>query len=187
MKNGLLWNIRNISRYGDTFLTLGIKKFLIRGNVLVGKVNVSTTYICEITTLKLMLICFCFRVLGQFSYDFLAKVLGISMNGAIHGMVTNTLVAGEFEVNLKNTSLALKQLQILEFGDISLQLKSNAVISWISEPFLRMIARLFESRITTTVSDSVRVYVGELLDDINAHDRLQLKNYARIITPVVDA
>lgn len=109
------------------------------------------------------------------------------MNGAIHGLVTNTLVAGEFDVNLQNTSLALTRLQILEFGDISLQLKSNAVISWISEPFLRMIARLFESRITTTVADSVRVYVSELLDDINAHDRLQLKKYARFITPVVDA
>lgn len=128
--------------------------------------------------------CSCFRVLRQFSYDFLAKVMGISMSGAIHGIVSNTLVAGEFEVNLQNTSLALTHLQILEFGDISLQLKSNAVISWISEPFLRMIARLFESRITTTLSDSIRVYVGELLDDINANDRLQLKKYARIITPV---
>lgn len=111
----------------------------------------------------------------------------MSMSGAIHGMVMNTLVAGDFEVNLQNTSLALRQLQILQIGDISLQLKSNAVISWISEPFLRMIARLFESRITTSVADSVRVYVGELLDDINANDRLQLKKYARIITPVVDA
>lgn len=134
-----------------------------------------------------MLMCSYFRVLWQFSYDYFAKVLGISINGAIHGMATNTLVAGQFELNLMNTSLALKQLQILEFGDISLQLKSNAVISWISEPFLRMIARLFESRITTTVTDSVRIYVGELLDDINANDRLQLKKYARTITPVVDA
>lgn len=78
-------------------------------------------------------------------------------------------------------------MKIVEFGDIALQLKSNALVSWLSEPFLRAIARLFETRLTTTVTDGIAAYVMKLLDDINEHDRLQLKVYARAILPTVPA
>lgn len=123
----------------------------------------------------------------QFSYEFSARVLGIQATGLVHGVVSDTIITGVFTVHLNDTNLHLVQMKIVEFGDIALQLKSNALVSWLSEPFLRAIARLFETRLTTTVTDGIAAYVMKLLDDINEHDRLQLKVYARAILPTVPA
>lgn len=103
------------------------------------------------------------------------------------GTVSDTVVAGEFSISLNDTNLHLNDLKIVSFGDISVQLKSNVVVRWISEPFLRTITRLFQSRITTTVSDGVRDYVRQLLLDVNEHDRLNIKHYVQSIVPVLNA
>lgn len=102
------------------------------------------------------------------------------------GVVTDTLVAGEFALNLNETNLMLNQLKIVSFGDIAIQLKSNAVVGWISEPFLRTVTRLFRSRLTTTISDGVQNYTQRLLDDVNENDRLQIKNYVHYVIPILN-
>lgn len=123
----------------------------------------------------------------QFSYDFAARVLGVYASGGVVGTVTDTLIAGEFELNLNETNIMLNRLKILSFGDISLQLKSNAVVGWLSEPFLRAITRLFRSRITTTISDGVQNYTQRLLDDVNDNDKLEIKNYVHTVLPILNA
>lgn len=128
---------------------------------------------------------FFFSVL-QFSYDFAARILGVYTSGTVEGVVTDTLVAGEFALHLNDTNLMLNQLKIQSFGDISVQLKSNAVVGWISEPFLRTVTRLFRSRLTTTISDGVQNYTQRLLDDVNANDRLHIKNYVQYVIPILN-
>lgn len=122
----------------------------------------------------------------QFSYDFAARILGVYTSGTVAGVVTDTLVAGEFALNLNETNLMLNQLKIVSFGDIAIQLKSNAVVGWISEPFLRTVTRLFRSRLTTTISDGVQNYTQRLLDDVNENDRLQIKNYVHYVIPILN-
>ena len=121
----------------------------------------------------------------QFSYDFNAKVLGIGTGGTVIGTVTDTIVAGEFSISLNDTNLHLDEMKITSFGDIAVQLKSNVVVRWISEPFLRTITRLFETRITTTVSDGIRDFTRSLLADINKNDRLHIKQFVHTVIPIL--
>lgn len=122
----------------------------------------------------------------QFSYDFAARILGVYTSGTVAGVVSDTMVAGEFALNLNETNLMLNHLKIVSFGDIAIQLKSNAVVGWISEPFLRTVTRLFRSRLTTTISDGVHNYTQRLLDDVNENDRLQIKNYVHYVIPILN-
>lgn len=112
--------------------------------------------------------------------------MGLGTTGTVIGTVTDTIVAGAFSINLNDTNVILNDLQITSFGDIAIQLKSNLVVRWISEPFLRTVTRLFQSRITTTVSDGVRDYTRKLLNDINDNDRLNIKKYFHSIIPILN-
>lgn len=78
----------------------------------------------------------------------------------------------------------MDDLQIVSFGDMTVQLKSNAVLRWLSEPVLGAISQLLKTRIRTTISDGVRNYTQSLLQDINKHDRLHIKNYVKILIPL---
>ncbi|KAG4077635.1 hypothetical protein HA402_008895 [Bradysia odoriphaga] len=156
----MVWNIRKVVRYGDVFMILDNKSLRLGGSVLIDKVD--------------------------FSYDFNARVMGLGATGTVIGTVTDTIVTGEFSINLNDTNVILNDMQIMSFGDIAVQLKSNVVLRWMSEPFLRTITRLFQSRITTTVSDGVRDYTRKLLNDINDNDRLNIKKYFHSIIPILD-
>lgn len=80
--------------------------------------------------------------------------------------------------------MQLDDLNIISFGDIKVQLKSNAIVRWITEPLLRAITHLFRMRIKTTVSDGIRDYTRKLLNDVNDNDRLHMKEYLRNILPI---
>lgn len=94
------------------------------------------------------------------------------------------IIMGTFSINLQNTSMQLDDLNIISFGDIKVQLKSNAIVRWITEPLLRAITHLFRMRIKTTVSDGIRDYTRKLLNDVNDNDRLHMKEYLRNILPI---
>lgn len=95
------------------------------------------------------------------------------------------IIMGKFSINLLDTNMQLDELKIVSFGDIKVQLKSNAIVRWITEPLLRAITHLFRTRIKTTVSDGIRDYTRKLLNDVNANDRLHMKEYVRNILPIV--
>lgn len=112
--------------------------------------------------------------------------MGISTGGTVLGSVGDTIINGEFQINLNDTNVSLIFLKITGFGEINAHLKSNVVVRWISEPFLRTITRIFENRISTTISDGLRNYTKHLLKDINDNDRLHVKDYISHIVPVLN-
>lgn len=91
---------------------------------------------------------------------------------------------GKFSINLQDTNMQLDCLKIISFGDIKVQLKSNAIVRFITEPLLRAITHLFRMRIKTTVSDGIRDYTRKFLNDVNDNDRLHIKEYVRNILPI---
>lgn len=153
LTNGLLYNIHGISRSGDSMMTYHNKSFHFRANLIVSHV--------------------------EFSYDFDLHIIAVYGRGTINGLITDTLVTGDFSIGVQDAEIQLNDFRILSIGNIELELKYNSIIKHLSGSILRPITNLFQNRISTTLSDAIRNQLEVLIGEINQQDRLQLKEFAR--------
>ncbi|XP_031626110.1 uncharacterized protein LOC116342577 [Contarinia nasturtii] len=155
MTNGMLWNIHKIARYGDTYMYLDRHKLKFSGNLLIEKVN--------------------------FSYDVKAGVMGLGPTITVDGTVVETILGGDFSIALNDTNFNLDDLKILSLGHIRVQLTSGNLLRTVSGPFLTIITQLFRTKISTSASDGIKDYVGDLINYANKIDLFELKKFIRIL------
>lgn len=123
----------------------------------------------------------------QFSYDVKAGVMGLGPTITVDGTVVETILAGEFSIALNDTNFNLDDLKILSLGHIRVQLTSGNLLRTVSGPFLTIITQLFRAKISTSASDGIKDYVGDLINYANKIDLFELKKFIQILLGNVKA
>lgn len=128
-----------------------------------------------------------FILLLQFSYDVKAGVMGLGPTITVDGTVVETILGGEFSIALNDTNFNLDDLKILSLGHIRVQLTSGNLLRTVSGPFLTIITQLFRAKISTSASDGIKDYVGNLINYANKIDLFELKKFIQILLGNVKA
>lgn len=107
--------------------------------------------------------------------------MGVGPTITVDGTVVETLLTGEFSINLNDTNFNLDDLKILSLGHIRVQLSSGNLLRTVSGPFLTMVTQLFRTKISTSASDGIKDYVTDLMNYANRIDLFELKNFLKLI------
>lgn len=153
LSNGIVYNVEGIERYGDALMTYKEKRFHIRFDLKINKL--------------------------QFEYNFLLQVMPIDGYGKVIGNLEDTIMHAEIAVDVTNISLDLQDFRILDFRNINVQLDQIQIIRELSGLILSPITNLFKQRITTSISDGLKQEMELIFNDFNEGDPLQLRTFAK--------
>lgn len=107
--------------------------------------------------------------------------MGLGPTVTVDGTVVETILGGDFSIALNDTNFNLQDLKILSLGHIRVQLSSGNILRTVSGPFLTIITQLFRAKISTSASDGIKAYVGDLINYANKIDLFELKSFVRIL------
>lgn len=107
--------------------------------------------------------------------------MGLGPTITVDGTVVETILGGEFSIALNDTNFNLDDLKILTLGHIRVQLTSGNLLRTVSGPFLTIITQFLRTKITTSASDGIKNYVGDLINYANKIDLFELKKFIRIL------
>lgn len=113
--------------------------------------------------------------------------MGLGPTITVDGTVVETILGGEFSIALNDTNFNLDDLKILSLGHIRVQLTSGNLLRTVSGPFLTIITQLFRAKISTSASDGIKDYVGDLINYANKIDLFELKKFIQILLGNVKA
>ncbi|XP_049306196.1 uncharacterized protein LOC105226962 [Bactrocera dorsalis] len=153
LSNGIVYNVEGIERYGDAKMTYKEKRFHIRFDLKINKL--------------------------QFEYNFLLQVMPIDGYGKVIGNLEDTIIHSEIAIDVTNISLALHDFRILDYRKIHVQLDQIQIIRELSGLILSPITNLFKERIRTSISDGLKKEMEFIFNDFNEGDPLQLRMFAK--------
>ncbi|CAD6995485.1 unnamed protein product [Ceratitis capitata] len=152
LNNGIAYNLEGVERYGDAFMTYNDKRFYIRFDIKISKL--------------------------QFEYNYLLEIIPINGYGNVIGTLEDTIIHTNIAIDVKNLNLTLQNFRIVKFRKINVQLDEIQIIRQLSGLILTPITNLFKNRITTTISDGLEKEMELIFNDFNEGDPLQLRTFA---------
>ncbi|XP_049842665.1 uncharacterized protein LOC126293466 [Schistocerca gregaria] len=103
------------------------------------------------------------------SYDYVAQIMGIGPEGAVHGKVENLIVHIEAGGKLSDLKLALYDFQYLDYGKVTFHLEGN-ILDFIGNAILDVVTTLFRGPIMEFVETALREVITQLLERIDLTD-----------------
>lgn len=93
--------------------------------------------------------------------------LGV-FEGYVEGAAENIVIECEFLIDMYDFYIYMQGFQVTSIGSIDVRLRGNLLTDWIGNIMINIITTLFRTTVTQMVSDRVKVFVQDTLDDINA-------------------
>lgn len=93
--------------------------------------------------------------------------LGV-FEGYVEGAAENLVIECEFLIDMYDFYIYMQDFRVTSIGGIDVRLRGNLLTDWIGNIMINIITTLFRNTVTQMVSDRVKVFVQDTLDDINA-------------------
>lgn len=164
LSGGKLLDIENVYRHGDSFMSYDRLLLRIEVEAALTSINVSggTMSVC---------CCSLIRIDGpfQFYYDYVTTIMGLGIfEGWVDGKADNIVIHADFLIDMYDFYIFMQDFEVKSIGNIDVRLRGNLLTDWIGNVMIDIITWLFKSTITDMVSERVKVFVQQTLDDINA-------------------
>lgn len=93
--------------------------------------------------------------------------LGV-FEGLVTGSADNMVVTCEFLIDMYDFYIFMQDFKVKSIGRIDVRLSGNMLTDWIGNIMLDLITVVFKRSITEMVSDRVKVFMQQALDEMNA-------------------
>lgn len=93
--------------------------------------------------------------------------LGV-FNGWVDGAAENIVIHCDFLIDMYDFYIFMQDFEVTSIGKIDVRLRGNLLTDWIGNIIIDIITALFRRSITEMVSERVKVFMQQALDEMNA-------------------
>lgn len=137
MQNGIIHNLNTLARRGNATLKYDNLKLYIDTE-------------------------FVFRLI-IFDYSFVSEIVGLGPRGYLTGYARDLVFHSVFMYDLQTEILSLQSLDLMDKGDVKVNVMVSKLVDWLANPIINWLATLYEEKLLLMLRDVLHKIIGEHL------------------------
>ncbi|KAI5750250.1 hypothetical protein M8J76_014083 [Diaphorina citri] len=137
MRNGIIHNLNSISRRGNATLRYENMKLYI-----------DTEFMFDLL---------------MFDYTFVSEIVSIGPRGYMTGYARDLVFHSVFVFDLESEQMHLESLELMEKGDVKVQVYVSKLVDWLANPVINWLATLYEEKLLILLQDVMKRIINEHL------------------------
>ncbi|XP_026676478.1 uncharacterized protein LOC103505340 [Diaphorina citri] len=100
---------------------------------------------------------------SQFDYTFVSEIVSIGPRGYMTGYARDLVFHSVFVFDLESEQMHLESLELMEKGDVKVQVYVSKLVDWLANPVINWLATLYEEKLLILLQDVMKRIINEHL------------------------